>query len=45
MIIEFDELAHTVFEGNLADNGKEIKGTITGAGEVWPLTFQAVENP
>jgi len=45
VIIEFGELVDTVFEGNLADNGKEIKGTITGGGEVWPLTFNAVENP
>jgi uncharacterized protein (TIGR03435 family) len=45
VIIEFGELANTIFEGNLADNGKEIKGTVTGAGEVWPLTFNAVENP
>jgi hypothetical protein len=45
VIIEFGELANTVFEGNLADNGKEIKGTVTGGGEVWPLTFNAVESP
>ena len=44
IIIEFGEFAHTVFEGNLADNGKEIKGTVTSGGEVWPLTFHAVEN-
>jgi uncharacterized protein (TIGR03435 family) len=45
VIIEFGELADTVFEGNLADNGKVIRGTVTGGGEVWPLTFHAVENP
>ena len=45
VIVEFGELVDTVFEGNLADNGKEIKGTITGGGEVWPLTFKEVENP
>jgi uncharacterized protein (TIGR03435 family) len=45
IIIEFGEFADTVFEGNLADNGKEIIGTVTGGGEVWPLTFHAVETP
>jgi uncharacterized protein (TIGR03435 family) len=45
IIIEFGEFADTVFEANLADNGKEIIGTVTGGGEVWPLTFHAVETP
>jgi uncharacterized protein (TIGR03435 family) len=45
VIIEFAELVDVVFEGNLANNGKEIQGTITGGGEVWPLIFKAVENP
>ena len=45
VIIEFGELADTFFEGNLADNGKEIIGTVSGGGEVWPLTFHAVGTP
>jgi uncharacterized protein (TIGR03435 family) len=44
VIIEFGEFADTTFEGNLDDKGKKIIGTITGGGEVWPLTFNAVEN-
>jgi uncharacterized protein (TIGR03435 family) len=44
VIIEFAELVDVTFEGNLADNDKEIQGTITGHGEVWPLTLKAVGN-
>ena len=45
VIIVFGELASTVFEGNLAANGREISGMITGGGETWPVTFKAVEPP
>jgi uncharacterized protein (TIGR03435 family) len=44
VIIEFGELTDTVFEGNLADNGKTITGTVTGGGEVWPLILNSVKN-
>jgi len=44
VIIEFGELTDIVFEGNLADNGKTITGTVTGGGEVWPLILNSVKN-
>ena len=44
VIIEFGELTDIVFEGNLADNGKTITGTVTGEGEVWPLILNSVKN-
>jgi hypothetical protein len=43
VIIEFGEFANITFEGNLAADGKEINGMMTGGGEVWPVTFKAVE--
>jgi uncharacterized protein (TIGR03435 family) len=45
VIIEFGEFADTIFEENLTANGKEISGMVTGGGEVWPVTFKAVEQP
>ncbi|MDR3458592.1 MAG: TIGR03435 family protein [Verrucomicrobiae bacterium] len=45
VIIVFGELANTVFEGNLAANGKEMNGMLSGGGESWPVTFKAVEQP
>jgi hypothetical protein len=44
VIIGFGELVDVTFEGNLADNGKTITGTVTGGGEVWPLTLNLVKN-
>ena len=44
VIIGFGELVDIFFEGNLADNGKTITGTVTGGGEVWPLILNSVKN-
>jgi uncharacterized protein (TIGR03435 family) len=45
VIIQFAEWADILFEGQLAANGKEMSGMITGRGETWPVTFKAVEQP